>query len=176
MKKINLTSMLLLIVLGLTMVSCSKKDDETNPTTGELVGVWTCTGVNYTGSTVTEYMGQNMTTAEYTGTGYDIDFTFTISENPNIATSEGSYSIELVTTTMGQSVTQNIEDLDFYFTGEWSREGNTMTVTEGGESSDATIVKLTDTEFEVNIVSVESFESSGTTATTTINTTITFTR
>ncbi len=176
MKKSILTKVFLLIVLGLTIVSCSKKDDETNPTTGDLAGVWNCTNVLYTGTSVSEYMGQSMVTAEYTGEGYDIDFTFTISENPNIATSNGSYSIELTTIAMGQTVTQNIEGIDFTFTGEWSREGDAMTVTQGGESSDATIVKLTDTELEFNIVTVESVENGGMTATSTTNTTISFTR
>ncbi|PKP29715.1 MAG: hypothetical protein CVT99_16085 [Bacteroidetes bacterium HGW-Bacteroidetes-16] len=175
MKKSNLTKVFLLIVLGLTIVSCSKKDDTTNPTNGEIAGVWNCTAVNYTGTTVTEYLGQSITT-DFTGEGYNVDFTFTINENPNVATSNGSYSIKLSSTTMGQTITQNIEDIDFNFTGEWSKDGNTMTVTQGGKSSDANIVKLTDTELEFKIANVETIENSGMTATSTTNTTISFTK
>lgn len=175
MKKSNLTKVFLLLVLGLTIVSCSKKDDTTDPTNGEIVGVWNCTALDYTGTTVTEYMGQSITT-DFTGEGYDIDFTFTITESPNLATSNGSYSLELTTTTMGQSVTQNMENIDFTFTGEWSKDGNTMTVSQYGESDDATIVKLTDTELVINILSVETIESSGATAISTVNTTVSFTR
>ena len=77
---------------------------------------------------------------------------------------------------MGQTITQNIEDIDFNFTGEWSKDGNTMTVTQGGKSSDANIVKLTDTELEFKIANVETIENSGMTATSTTNTTISFTK
>lgn len=77
---------------------------------------------------------------------------------------------------MGQSVTQNMENIDFTFTGEWSKDGNTMTVSQYGESDDATIVKLTDTELVINILSVETIESSGATAISTVNTTVSFTR
>jgi len=172
MKKSNLTTVFLLLVLALSIASCNKKDDTTN---GELIGVWNCTAVNYTGTTVTEYGGQSATTS-FTGEGYNVDFTFTLSENPNVATSNGSYNIKLTSTVNGQTITQNIEGNDFIYTGEWSKNGNTIIITQGGESSDATIVKLTDTELELNIDDVQIIENNGMKATTTTNMTVSFIR
>lgn len=120
-------------------------------------------------------MGQGATT-DFTGEGYNVDFTFTVSENPNVATSNGSYSIKLTSTVNGQTFTQNIEGIDFVFTGEWSKDGSTMTMKQGGESSDATIVKLTDTELELNIVDVQTIESNGIKVTTTTNMSVLFIR
>lgn len=172
MKKSNLTTVFLLLVLALSIASCNKKDDTLN---GDITGVWNCTAVNYTGTTVTEYSGQSATT-EFTGEGYNVDFTFTVSENPNVATSNGSYSIKLTSTVNGQTITQNIEGNDFIYTGEWSKNGSTMTITQGGDSSDATIVKLTDTELELNIDDVRTIENNGMKATTTTNMTVSFIR
>jgi len=96
MKKILLEKVFLLFVLGLLISSCSKDDTPQN-TSAEVLGVWNCSSVDYTGTSVTEYLGQNIT-ADFIGEGYNVDFTFTLSENPNVASSDGSYSIKLSTT------------------------------------------------------------------------------
>lgn len=172
MKKSNLTTVFLLLVLALSIASCNKKDDTIN---GDITGVWNCTAVNYTGTSVTEYSGQSATT-DFTGEGYNVDFTFTVSENPNVATSNGSYSIKLTSTVNGQTITQNIENISFILTGEWSKDGNKMTVVRDGESSDATIVKLTDTELELNMVYEQTIENNGIKVTSTTNMTVSFIR
>ena len=67
MKKIKLGKVFLLFVLGLTIISCSK--DETSPnTSAEIIGVWNCSSVDYTGTSVTEFMGQSIS-ADFIGEG-----------------------------------------------------------------------------------------------------------
>jgi len=178
MKKSNLTAVLLLLmVFALSIAGCKKKDDTTNQTDGELTGVWTCTAFNYSGSTVVEYSGQS-SSIDFTGEGYDIDFNFTLSENPNVGTTEGKYSVKLITSVSGVTLdTQYVEGQNFAFTGEWTRNGNTLTmINQTDEPSDATIVKLTDTELELNISEDQSYTISGSTTATITNYTIKFVR
>ncbi|NOY49218.1 MAG: hypothetical protein GXO88_01415 [Chlorobi bacterium] len=151
MKKFNLKNVLLLMVLVLTIISCKKDNNNAEPSTSNLVGTWNCTSVNYTGTSVTEVLGQSITT-DYTGEGYDVDFTYTFSENPNLATSEGSFGIKLTSTILGQSTVQNIPGNSFNYTGNWSLAGDKITITYEGESQEATIVSLTDTNLVLNII------------------------
>lgn len=177
MKKISLTSALVLVLVFALSIAGCKKDNNDNQTNGDLLGVWTCTTLNYDGTSVSESGGISFTT-DFVGEGYDIDFTLTVSENPNIIAAEGNYSIKLTSSVGGVTInTQNIEGLEFANTGEWTRDGNTITIlNELEELSDATIVKLTDTELELKISDVRSFTVPEGTATSTTNTTITFVR
>ena len=172
MKKILLEKVFLLFVLGLLISSCSKDDTPQN-TSAEVLGVWNCSSVDYTGTSVTEYLGQNIT-ADFIGEGYNVDFTFTLSENPNVASSDGSYSIKLSTTILGQTTVQNIEDIAFTYVGTWSLDDNKITITQEGESSVATIVELTDNSLKLNIQEERTISNNGANVTTTTDTDITF--
>ncbi len=171
--------LLFLSVLVSTMVACSSDDDSNDngggDTTGDLVATWVGETVNYTGTTVTEAQGQSIT-SEFVGTGYDVDYTLTFGENPNSISSTGSYSVELVTTTLGQTITQNIENLAWSNLGEWSRVGDEVTFTLNGESDTMTITELTDTSLTFTAVVEQVIEQQGITATTTTNLTTTFSK
>jgi hypothetical protein len=161
-------------------ISCSSDDDnggDTEPgeTEAELVDMWIGSAVNYTGTTVSETQGITLT-ADFVGVGYDIDYTFDFTENPNVLTAEGSYSIELTTTIQGQSTTQNIEDLGFENSGVWSRDGNQLSLTYDGTTDVATITELTETTLILNIVKVNVTDAGGVTSTSTTNSYFTFTR
>ena len=103
------------------------------------------------------------------GKGYNVDFTFTLSENPNVSSTDGSYDIELSTTTFGQTTVQNIEDIAFAYVGTWSLDGNKLTINRDGETSVATIVELTDTLLELNIQEETTMTNNGATATSTVD-------
>lgn len=168
-----------LSVLVSTMVACSSdddnNDDQDQDTTAELLGNWVGTEINYTGSQVIESQGIEIE-ADFVGLGYDIDYSFTFTENPDELTAAGSYSIELTTTVLGQSTTQNVEDLGFDNTGAWSRDGNEISLLYNGESNTATIIELTETTLVLNITEETIEEESGTTLTMTIDSVFTFTR
>jgi len=173
MKKLNL---LFLAIFTMAIVSCSSDDDNGGSnTTGDLLGTWVGQTVNYSGSTVTTFQGQNIT-ADFVGEGYDVDYTLTFSENPNEVTSNGSYSIELTTTIAGQSTTQNEENIQFLETSDWAREGDQLTITTNGESTTGTIQELTATSLVLAIDTVEQTSEQGIDTTVTINAVSTYTR
>ncbi|MFK5983720.1 MAG: lipocalin family protein [Flavobacteriaceae bacterium] len=161
-------------------ISCSSSDDDNGDTgsgevDAELVDMWIGSTVNYSGTSVTEIQGVSLT-ADFVGEGYDIDFTFNFTENPNILTAEGSYSIELTTTIQGQSTVQNIEDLGFENSGTWSRDGDELSLTYDGTTDVASITELTATTLILNIFKVEVTEVNGATTTITTDSYFTFTR
>jgi hypothetical protein len=175
MKKYFL-SFLILLSAAIVLTTGCKKDSETEPTiNSDIAGVWNCTAIDYTGTTVTEVSGQSLTT-EFTGEGYDIDFTLTFVENPNEVTSEGSYSIKLTTTLLGQSTVQYIETQPFEYTGTWSMDNNTISITNDGDTDVATITELTDNTLVITITDEEVVSNMGITGTTTTNLVASFSR
>jgi hypothetical protein len=172
MKKLNI----LFIAFAFILASCSSDDDSSSDTSGDLVGTWIGQDVDYSGSTVTEIPGQDNLVADFVGEAYDVDYTLTFSENPNELVSEGSYSIELTTTTLGQTQVDNVENLEVLSDGTWSRTGDQLTIVSNGETSTGTILELTDTSLIVEINEVQDISQQGFTITTTVNAITTFTR
>ena len=157
-------------------ISCSKDDD--NPTinnNGNIAGVWKGTAVDYTGNTTTSGQGQNIT-ATYVGEAYDIDYTLTFTENPQKVISDGSYSIELTTTVNGQTTTQNVEGLTFLESGDWTMNGNTLSITVDNETNDAAILELTDNTLVLKAVESQTMSQGGFTVTSTTEVILNFTK
>ncbi|MEL6811966.1 MAG: lipocalin family protein [Bacteroidota bacterium] len=174
----KILKILFLAVLTAAFVGCSDDDDGGNPVGGaaDLVGTWNGTGVSYSGTTETTANGVTIS-ADFVGEGYDYNYTVTFSENPNQVTSEGSYSIELTTTSGGQTITQNVENISFSEVGEWSISGDQLTVTSAtGDPSTATIVELTANSLILNIVDVQTQNAGGTSVTSTTDSTFTFSK
>jgi len=160
----------------MTIVSCSNDDDAGPTTNGDLVGTWVGQTIDYSGTTVTSFEGQEIV-ADFVGEGYDVDYTVTFTENPNEATSDGSYSLELTTTIAGQTTTENQENIQFLETSAWSRSGNELTLTTAdGESTTGTIQELTATTLVLAIETVEETTEQGFEITATVNAVSTFTR
>lgn len=157
-------------------ISCSSDDDNQEATNnGEIVGVWRGTAVDYTGNTTTSGQGQTIV-AEYVGVAYDIDYTLTFTENPQKVISDGSYSIELTTTVYGQSTTQNVEGLEFLSSGDWTVNGNTLSITVDNETDDAQIVELTNDTLVLKAVETQTSSQGGFTVTSTTEVILSFTR
>ena len=93
----------LLLSLTLIFLSCSE-DEESIPTSEGMVGDWAITALDYKGTTTTTAQGASIK-MDFTGTGKDMDLITTFNSNPNTVTSEGSYTIVLKTTYMGQTTT-----------------------------------------------------------------------
>ena len=172
MKKLNV----LFIALALVLVSCSD-DDTPNPsdTSGNLIGTWIGQDVDYTGSSSTTVQGQSFD-ATFVGEAYDVDYTLTFTENPNEVISDGSYSIELTTTALGQTQVDNLENLEFLSNGTWSQSGNVLTVVTDGEASDATIIQLTDTMLVLQIIDSQTAVEQGIEVSSVVNATVTYTK
>ncbi|MBI9033677.1 MAG: hypothetical protein JEZ03_04305 [Bacteroidales bacterium] len=174
MKRSNLEKVLLLLVLGLFVMGCSKEETPEEEVV-EIIGVWNCSSVDYTGTSVTEVFGQSIS-SDFVGKGYNVDFTFSLSEDPNVATTTGSYDIKLTTTTLGQSYVQNIEDIAFVYVGSWSQAGDKLTINREGETSVATITAMTDSLLELNFVEERTMNNGGANVTITTDTDMIFTR
>ena len=155
--------------------SCSSDDDNQPANNGNIVGVWKGTAVDYSGTTTTTAQGQSVT-ATYVGEAYDIDYTLTFTDNPKKVVSAGNYSIELTTTVYGQTTTQNIEGLEFLSSGDWSINGNILTITVDNQTDDTTIVELTNSTLVLKGVHTESTNQGGVTSNSTTETTLKFRR
>ncbi len=173
MKKLNL----LFIALALVLTSCSSDDgDSSGDISGDIVGTWIGQDVDYSGSTVTQIPGSDDLVADYVGEAYDVDYTLSFSENPNELVSEGSYSIMLTTTTLGQTQVDNLENLEFLSDGTWNKVGDQLTIVSNGETSTGTIIELTNTSLIIEQNQVQDVSQQGFTIITTVNAITTFTR
>ncbi|MDH7912421.1 lipocalin family protein [Winogradskyella sp. SYSU M77433] len=172
MKKLSLLFVAYLFVL----TSCSSDDsDSSSNISGDILGTWVGVDVDYYGDTVTEAGGQTVT-SDFVGEAYDVDYTLTFTENPNELVSEGSYSVELTTTTLGQTQVDNIENLEFLEDGTWTQEGNQLTITNNGVSSQGTILELTDTSLVLELNQETDLSQPGYSIINTVNVITTFTR
>lgn len=156
-------------------ISCSSDDDNVNLNNDGIVGVWRGTGVNYEGTSTTTMQGQSFA-ADYVGVAYDINYTLAFSENPNKVVSEGNYSIELTTTYMGQTTTQNITGLDFLSDGDWTLNGDILSITVDNETQNATIIELTPNKLVLEANESTTVEQNGATTTSTTHIVMTFDR
>ncbi|WP_323787666.1 hypothetical protein [Psychroserpens sp.] len=170
MKKLHV----LFIALALVFTACSSDDNNTNndpgdgDVNGELLGLWNAVDVLYTGDTVVEVAGQTIVT-DFVGESYDVDFTLEFTENPNEYVSEGSYSVELTSTTLGQTQVFDVPNLEFIGDGTWTRDGNEITTMANGDEGVMTILELTATTLRLGYQTVEVINNQGTLNTTTID-------
>jgi hypothetical protein len=163
---------LLLLVAAVIMFSCGK-DDDPQPTVDGLVGKWSISSLDYHGKTTTTVQGTTLA-SNFTGTGKDMNLTTTFTKNPNTVTSEGSYTIVLTTTTLGQTDTQEISLNEIVTSGTWELKGSTITVTGSNGPQDATILEQTDSTLKLKIEVSQSVTVQGVTSTTEIHGTYTF--
>jgi hypothetical protein len=140
---------LLFLSFAVVLFSCSK-DDDPMPTSDGLVGTWTMTSLTYNGTTTTTASGMTIN-ADFTGRGKDMDYITTFQVNPNTVVSEGSYTIELTTTILGQTTTDDYEFEEALSDGTWELNGKTLTITNGSDSQQGIITKQTDTTLEVKV-------------------------
>ncbi|WP_179019352.1 lipocalin family protein [Winogradskyella forsetii] len=150
MKKLNL--LFLLLFVSIVVSSCSSDDSDSNPDVSAeaILGTWVGVDIDYSGTTTTTYLGQSIV-SEFVSDAYDVDYTITFGENPQTFVSEGSYSVEITSTTLGQTTVHNEENLEFLQDGTWSLNGNQLTVTvPNGEPQIATISILPNGLIELN--------------------------
>lgn len=140
MKKLSL---LFLLCISIAVSSCSSDDGDPTPAISEeaVLGTWIGVDVDYTSTSTINFQGQTIVTTTV-GEGYDVDYTITFNENPQIFLSEGAYSVELTATTMGQVQMQNVENIEFSQDGNWSLVGDQLTITTDDESAIYTIELL----------------------------------
>ncbi len=164
---------LLFLAISILLLSCSE-DEDPLPTEEGMLGTWIITDLTYSGSTTTTVAGISPIKADFTGFGKDMDLTTTFNADPNTVTSEGSYTIEITTTVLGMSETEEVEFEEAIMDGTWELNGKTLTVTNPGGTQEGTIVSQTSTSMKIK-VSIDQTESgAGYTVRTRVNGTYTF--
>lgn len=125
----NRLSSFLILLLAVVLISC-ESDDDTTTINGEIGGEWNFESINYTGTTIVSQPGNSITT-NFSGESFDENATMTFNEADNSFTSQGSYYIELTSTTLGQTQTQTTTIDDYNSEGEWDLDGNILTIVGG---------------------------------------------
>jgi hypothetical protein len=166
---------LLLICVAALLFSCSDDDDDVKATVQGMIGEWNITDLDYNGTTTTSAQGMNIT-ANFTGTGKDMDLTTIFTASPNTVTTEGSYTIVLESTTLGQTTTNEVPFTEVFTDGTWTLEGNTLKVTGPNGTDEATIVEQTSTTLKFKVDVDETESGSGFTVKTVLHATYTFTK
>jgi hypothetical protein len=164
----------LLLSLAVIFLSCSE-DEDPIPTSEGMVGDWAITALDYKGTTTTTAQGVSIK-ADFTGTGKDMDLITTFNSNPNTVTSEGSYTIVLKTTSMGQSTTDEYEMDETVTDGTWALNGKTLTVTSDFGPQTATILEQTSTTLKLKAEVSENQSDQGITVSSQIEAIYTFTK
>lgn len=132
---------LAIAISTLCFTACSEEEDTVNPQTG-LVGSWNVTEISYEGSSTTIMQGMS-TTADFTGTGTDLNLKTQFTDTPQAYSSSGTYNIKMVTKYSGQSVESEWASPPFLMNGSWTVEGNKLTIVDAnGNTQEANIISL----------------------------------
>ncbi|TDS10871.1 hypothetical protein DFQ03_3762 [Maribacter caenipelagi] len=148
MKKVFFLS--LITVFSLVFTSCSNDEDAvSNASESEITGTWNLTALETKdGRSDTNFDGTSILTT-FTAVGKDFNTVVTFSENPNIVTSEGSYTTVVTTTVMGETSTEEETGEDFFESDEWRLDGSTLYFGSGEEEVGFTITELTDSKISL---------------------------
>jgi len=154
----------LLFAVTVILSSCSKdNNEEINATEASLIGTWNLTALETNdGRAVTIIEGESVV-SDFTAVGKDFDSVIVFSENPQIVTSEGSYTTVLTTTVMGQTTTQEEPGENFFESDEWRLDGNLLYFRTGEEEIALTIIALSDSEITLRYTIDETIDALGTT-------------
>lgn len=163
-----------LISACVSFASCSSSDDSNIPlpqnNAEKLIGRWIIEEYDLSGTTMT-ILQDSGETETFVGCGKDLAYDFVFSDNPNTFTSNGSYKLNLNTTSNTGNVTNQLIDFDVASSGSWSinTAGNRITINDGIEEYDISVIELTDTVFRY----IRNISTSEVQGTTTINTSAT---
>ncbi len=162
MKKLSLV---LFLMTGL-FASCEKETNEPDPLdngldTTELLGTWNVVGYEVAdGLSITEAEGQRIT-QQYTSYGKDYDMTFAFNMDPQTAVSNGSYTVVLITTLLGQEYTQEAPAYSLFESTAWEiRDGDIIFITEEKEIL-AKVMEQTENKIVMTMDYNESLEANG---------------
>ncbi|MEL0456292.1 hypothetical protein WJN01_08650 [Flavobacteriaceae bacterium SZ-1-7] len=156
MKKLNL----FFVALALIITSCTEDGDPIPQISGDIVGIWDMVDYTYTGQTVTTAQGQTLK-SDFTGEAYNMNYTITFEENPNNLISMGSFSLKLTTTTLGQTSTQNIDNIEGLVTGTWEMVNGEIITNANGDQGKMKIEELTESSLVLSIAEKQDLSQSG---------------
>ena len=133
-----------LVALIFSAISCDKDDDPV--ISGSLAGTWKMTDLHADDGVSETTLGGQTLTINYTVKGADYNTFTTFTENPNEFSSTGSYTA-ITNIEGGDSDTTSVDAIPG--TGTWSINGQTLTQTFAGETSDFEILELSDAKLRL---------------------------
>jgi hypothetical protein len=145
MKKYFLLSIITAFTLAFS--SCSKDEvGVSNASEASILGSWNLTALETTdGQSNTNFDGTSIPTT-FKAIGKDFNTIVNFSKDPQIVTSEGSYTTVLTTTVMGETTTEEQDGEDFFESDEWRLDGAILYFGSAEEEVGFTITELTDTK------------------------------
>lgn len=165
------TQFYLLLVFSLFIFSCG--DDPEDPSEGGFEGTWNLVGLDYTGQSVTDFGVGGTITQDFEGLGRNFDASVTFNKDMTY-TAEGNYIIELMTTSLGQTVTTTETIEGFLDNGTYTLDNSEnptlVSLTTGaGDVSVADISVLNETDMDFSISTTAAQSTAAGTITTTID-------
>ena len=158
---------LFLLSLSVFFIACSSDDDSTGVSIAEadLVGTWDLTSFEQSGSTSTTVAGQTIAST-FTAVGSQFDFTTTFTADPNQASSEGTYVIDVRTETAGEVVEEQatVDSNDFdsgALSGTWRIEGDKLLTNESGQDAEYTVTAFSGNSITLNLTLQQSLTIEG---------------
>ncbi len=144
MKKLQL---ILFFAAGALFVSCEKEEAGTAEVAVEqqsLLGTWDVTGYEIEeGTSTTETSGQKLT-QNYTSYGKDYDMTVVFNDDPKTVVSDGSYTIVITYTLLGQEYTQEAPAYSALESSSWEVDGSEIIMTNDGKETRAILTEASD--------------------------------
>ena len=132
-----------------SFASCSPDDI---PTQEEVIGTWEITEVNLQGTATTTDSQGEVTVADLTGTGFDLDLQITIEENPNTFSVDGDFSVMVEYSIDGTDFELPLEDVEFIEAGTWDITDDIITVVGSNDIETASISNIDETSLVLDWV------------------------
>ena len=121
-------SLFTVMFIAFNFLSCSDSVDNFDVLKEDLLGEWTMTAVNYSGTSTSTLQQGNPVEVFISGEGKNINSEMTFTDNPKRVFTSGSYELELTATSLGFSDTETLSINDFQEEASWSLDGNILTV------------------------------------------------
>lgn len=154
----------ILTTFTLLISSCSKDDDGiSNATEASIIGTWNLTAFETKdGKSNTKFESTSIPTT-FTAVGKDFDTVVTFGDEPQIVTSEGTFTTVVTTTVMGETTTEEETGEDIFQSESWRLDGTTLYFGSGDEEIGLTITELTDSKMSLRYSIDETVEIFGAT-------------
>jgi hypothetical protein len=155
----------LLFILSFILVaftSCENElvsappSDNIDDSSGDLVGSWNLTSLNYSGTNVVT-SDSGVENQDVQGIASDYNYIMVFTESPSNYIITGSFDLEYTVTVNGESITENFDDISGASSGTWTKDANVFVTTESGsgEVLSSTIQILNDTTLKFTNVIIE---------------------
>jgi len=154
-----------IIILTFLFFSCATDDNDEIIDPVNLAGIWNLTSLETQNGQAIITDGGITISADFSISTSNEGLQITFSEDPNVVSSEGSFTQTTMVTVIGQTETEETIVDDVFLDGNWQLNGDNLTITSGDAMLDEfnpsfEIVRLTETELELrqNLDQEVSFE------------------